>query len=83
MEMSLQQDCMDLIKRKLAHEISSDEFYCEVMQLEKKYPGIGFKEGAERFANKIRENEKKRKPLSQKTDRKSQAAGDYESEVPF
>ena len=82
--MSLQQDCLDLIKKKLAKEISSDEFYCEVMLLEKKYPGIGFKEAAEQYANKIRENERiKPKSLPKKVNGKMAAAGDYEEEVPF
>lgn len=76
--MTIAEECMSLISRKLAKEISSEEFYCEVMQLHNKYPHVGFKQAAELYAEGLRKNKQQEKP-----DRKSQAAGDYQEEVPF
>ena len=80
--MTIAKDCIELICKKLSHEISRDEYYCGIMELESKYPNLGFKKAAEDYANKIRRDESK-SISTQKIDRKMAAAGDMEEEVPF
>lgn len=42
-------ECMALIRRKMSHEIGPEEYYSEMMLLERKYPGVGFKRAAETY----------------------------------
>ena len=47
------QDCLDLIKRMLEGEMTTEEKYIGLRILHKKYPGIGFDKKAEQFAAKF------------------------------
>ena len=75
--MSIQKDCMTLILKKLELkiEMSPDEYYCEIMELDKKYPGKGFRQAAEAYANKLRQIEKQKNNV---VDQKSRASGERE-----
>lgn len=42
-------DCMALIQKKLAKQISKEEYYAGIVELDRKYPGVGFKEAAEKY----------------------------------
>ncbi len=50
--MDLARDCIKLIRAKLAKEISKDEYYIGIIELDKKYPGIGFYDTAQQYANR-------------------------------
>ncbi len=56
-------DCMELIRKKSDRLINRDQFYIELCLLERKYPGIGFKEGAEKFIHHWEKIDKERPPL--------------------
>jgi hypothetical protein len=56
-------DCMELIRKKSDREINRDQFYIELCLLDKKYPGIGFKEGAEKFIRHWEKIDKEKLPL--------------------
>ena len=44
------QDCLELIKKMLSGDLTTEEKYAGMWQLHKKYPGAGFDKKAEEFA---------------------------------
>jgi len=46
------QDCLDLIKRMLSGEMTTEQKYIGMRELHRKYPHSGFGVGAEQFAGK-------------------------------
>ncbi len=48
----LEKECSELIRKKIAREINGTEYYIGLIELDKKYPKIGFKRAAEEFANR-------------------------------
>jgi len=71
-------DSLEFIKKMLSGEMTTEEKYLGMMELDRKYPGVGFKEKAQLFANKwLRKN-----PLILVRDKKVESTGEME-EVPF
>jgi hypothetical protein len=73
-------DSLALIKKMLSGEMTTEEKYLGMMELDKKYPGIGFYEKAQEFANKYLR--KKGTQIREVRDKKLESTGE-EVEVPF
>jgi len=60
---NLELDCIEIIRKKLSKEMTGEEFYLALIDLDKKYPGIGFYKNAQKFANKwLKQVKKERLP---------------------
>ena len=62
----IEKDCLDFIKRMLSGELTLDQKYLGFMELDKKYPGIGFYNSGQKFAHKwIKQDRKERLPYKE------------------
>lgn len=76
--MSIGKECLALIMRKMSREITPDEYYCALMELDKKYPirtGISFRQAAEKYVEKRMKKEVR--------DFKQRAYEPEKEEIPF
>jgi len=42
-------ECLNIIEKKFSKQMTKEEYYSAIYQLDKKYPGLGFKEAAQKF----------------------------------